>query len=60
MTSASFELNSDALLIRDGWPSWLVDGISYLQSISLEEKWESLLVSFVEFEQRLGTADLVG
>ena len=58
-TGISFKLNLDVLLTRDSWPNWLIDGIDYLQSISAEEKWESMLVSFVEFERQLGPAGLV-
>lgn len=49
----SFELNSDVLRSRDGWPDWLTNGVDYLQEISAEEKWVSLLVSFVELEKQL-------
>jgi len=58
--SISFELNSDSLLRRDGWPTWLVNGVDYLQEISEEEAWVSLLVSFVELEQQLGPSEMVG
>jgi len=47
------------LLSRDGWPTWLVNGIDYLQEISEEEAWVSLLVSFVEVEQQLGPNEIV-
>ena len=55
----SFKQNSDALLSRDGWPTWLVNGIDYLQETSEEEVWVSLLVSFVEVEQQLGPNKIV-
>jgi hypothetical protein len=58
--SISFELNSDTLLSRDGWPTWLVNGVDYLQEISEEEEWVSLLVSFVELELQLGPNEIVG
>jgi len=48
--SISFEPNLDTLLSCDGWPDWLEKGIDYLQEISEEEAWVSLLVSFVELE----------
>lgn len=55
----SFKQNSDALLSRDGWPTWLVNGIDYLQEASEEEAWVSLLVSFVGVEQQLGPNKIV-
>jgi hypothetical protein len=58
--SISFELNSDTLLSRDGWPTWLVNGVDYLQEISEEEEWVSLLVSFIELELQLGPNEIVG
>jgi len=58
--SISFELNSDTLLSRDGWPTWLVNSVDYLQEISEEEEWVSLLVSFVELELQLGPNEIVG
>ena len=58
--SISFELNLDALLSHDGWPQWLENGMGYLQEISAEEKWLSLLVSFVKLERQLGPSEAVG
>jgi hypothetical protein len=58
--SISFELNSDTLLSHDGWPTWLVNGVDYLQEISKEEEWVSLLLSFVELELQLGPNEIVG
>ena len=58
--SSSVELNSNTLLRRDGWPTWLVNGMDYLQEISEEDAWVSLLVSFVELEQELGPSETVG
>jgi hypothetical protein len=54
-----FEPNSDTLLSCDDWPAWLADGVNYLQKISKEEKWVSLLVHFVELEQLLDSAKIV-
>jgi len=58
--SISFVVNLDALLSRDGWPTWLENGVDYLQEISEEEVWVSLLVSFIELEQQLGPSEIVG
>lgn len=54
-----FEPNLDIFLSRDNWPAWLADGVNYLQKISKEEKWASLLVHFVELEQLLDSAKIV-
>jgi hypothetical protein len=55
---ASFELNPDALLNQEDWPKWLGDGVNYLQVISEEDIWVSLLLSFVELEQQLVSENL--
>jgi len=55
---ASFELNPDVLLNRDGWPKWLNDGVDYLQVISEEDAWVSLLLSFIELEKQLASENL--
>ena len=58
--SISSELNSDVLLSRDGWPTWLVNCVDYLQEISEEQEWVLLLHSFVELELQQGPSDIVG
>ena len=55
---ASLELNPDALLNREGWPKWLDNGVDYLQVISEEDAWVSLLLSFIELEKQLASENL--
>ncbi|KAN0107118.1 hypothetical protein V8E52_010478 [Russula decolorans] len=39
---------------RGDWPPWLVDGVEYMQSVSTEESWVALIMSFVKLEKSLG------
>jgi hypothetical protein len=38
---------------RSKWPSWLVPAINYLEGVSLNPKWNTLVESFVGFEEGL-------
>lgn len=47
-------LTPDLLAECGDWPEWFTDGIKYLQTISKEESWVTLITSVIKLETSLG------